>query len=281
MTIMTPTSGEDGVLFVHMTLEAEAGDAQATVATSDRKSRGLRSRFLRALVGGALLAIISSGGLVSYELLRPADAEAPAPVVVDVSRWRGDPGAVYDRVPITPTPSPVPTPSPIPIPPAIDSSPYQLTIDSIGVNAPVVAKGVDAYGVPVVPLNSWQVAWYTFSAQPGTGGNAVFAGHVTWGGRAVFYSLNKLTPGAVIRVSDNDGNSYVYTVTESFTVSESDPNAAAQVMGPTASDIITLITCDGEFYYTGDPVFNGSYTNRRIIRAALTSSNLVAAASSG
>jgi LPXTG-site transpeptidase (sortase) family protein len=135
--------------------------------------------------------------------------------------------------------------------------------------------------VPVVPLNGWQVAWYTFSAQPGTGGNAVFAGHVTWGGRAVFYSLNKLAIGDTIRVSDNNGNSFVYTVNESFSVAETDPNAAAEVMGPTSSDIITLITCDGEFYYTGDPVFNGSYTARRIIRAVLTSSNLVSVASSG
>lgn len=263
-----------------MTLEAEAGDVQAMAGTSG-KSRGLRARLLRALFGMALLGIVASAGVVSYELLRPAEAEAPVPVVVDVGRWHGDPGVVYDRVPITPTPSPVPTPAPTPVPPAIDSSPYQLTIDSIGVNAPVVAKGVDANGVPVVPLNGWQVAWYTFSAQPGTGGNAVFAGHVTWGGRAVFYSLKTLAMGDRIQVNDNDGNSFVYTVSESFTVAESDPNAAAQVMGPTSSDIITLITCDGEFYYTGDPVFNGSYTARRIIRAALTSSSMVSAPSTG
>jgi LPXTG-site transpeptidase (sortase) family protein len=264
-----------------MTLEADAGDVQAMAGTSERKSRGLRARFLRALFGVGVLGIVASAGMVSYELMRPAEAEAPVPVVIDASRWHGDPGAVYDRIPITPTPSPVPTPGPTPVPPAIDSSPYQLTIDSIGVNAPVVAKGVDANRVPVVPLNGWQVAWYTFSAQPGTGGNAVFAGHVTWGGRAVFYSLNKLAIGDTIRVSDNNGNSFVYTVNESFSVAETDPNAAAEVMGPTSSDIITLITCDGEFYYTGDPVFNGSYTARRIIRAVLTSSNLVSVASSG
>jgi LPXTG-site transpeptidase (sortase) family protein len=146
-----------------------------------------------------------------------------------------------------------------------------MVIDRIGVNAPVVAKGMDANYVPVVPLNSYQVAWYTFSAQPGTGGNAVFAGHVTWSGRAVFYNLNQLAAGDLIHVKKPDGQSYTYAVTESFTVSEDDPGAPSRVMGPTASDMITIITCDGEFYYTGDPVFRGSYTNRRVIRATLSS----------
>jgi LPXTG-site transpeptidase (sortase) family protein len=150
-----------------------------------------------------------------------------------------------------------------------------MTIRRIGVDAPVVAKGLDANRVPVVPLNSYQVAWYTFSAQPGTGGNAVFAGHVTWSGRAVFYSLDQLVVGDTVQLDTENGDQFTYTVTEAYTVDEHDPNAPL-VMAPTSTDVITIITCDGEFYYTGDPVFLGSYTGRRIVRAALTSHNLVA-----
>ena len=69
-----------------------------------------------------------------------------------------------------------------------------MVIDSIGVNAPVVPEGLTADDVPIMPLNAYDVAWYTFTAQPGTGGNAVFAGHVTWNGLAVFYYLNEVSP---------------------------------------------------------------------------------------
>ncbi len=238
-----------------------------------------RPWLVRGLLGSGLLGIAAAVGLLCYHFLQSTGdqppAEAAAGAAVNVGRWQHDPGAVYDRAPVTPTPSPVPTPAVTPVPPAPDTTPYQMTIERIGVDAPVVAKGLDANRVPIVPLNSWQVAWYTFSAQPGTGGNAVFAGHVTWSGRAVFYSLDKLVQGDVIHIRAQTGDSFTYIVTESYTVSETDPNAPAQVMGPTSSDVITIITCDGEFYYTGDPVFNGSYTQRRVVRAALTSQILV------
>jgi hypothetical protein len=38
-------------------------------------------------------------------------------------------------------------------------------------------------------------------------------------------------------------------------------------MSPTGSDVMTIITCDGTRYYTGDPVFGHDYTERRVIRA--------------
>lgn len=232
-----------------------------------------------ALCGLVLIAIVSCGSLLSYEVLRPA-AGADAPAVMDVRRWQGDLGAVYDRTPVTPTPSPIPSPSPTPVPPPPESVPYQLVISRIGVNAPVVAKGLDANRVPIVPLNSYQVAWYTFSAQPGTGGNAVFAGHVTWNGRAVFYSLDQLVAGDAIKIDDQAGDELTYTVTDSYMVSDNDANALS-VMGPTPDDVITIITCDGTYYHTGDPIFGGAYTARRIVRASLTSEHMAAAVSVG
>lgn len=256
--------------------DAEVRRPRGDETGSGTRVTRIRRRVSLALAGMALLGIVFSAGLLSYEVMRPAEPEAPASVAVNVGRWRGDPGAVYDRTPITPTPSPTPPPTPRPVPPALETIPYQMTIDRIGVNAPVVAKGMDANRVPIVPLNSYQVAWYSFSAQPGTGGNAVFAGHVTWSGRAVFYSLDLLALGDVIRLDAGNGDQFTYTVTEAYTVAEDDPEAP-KVMGPTSNDVITIITCDGEFYYTGDPVSRGSYTGRRIVRAELTSRNVVAA----
>jgi LPXTG-site transpeptidase (sortase) family protein len=157
-----------------------------------------------------------------------------------------------------------------------------MVIETIGVDAPVGVYGLDANSIPQVPLNAAEVAWYDFSAQPGTGGNAVFAGHVTWSGRAVFYSLNQLVAGDTVRLRGEDGTELLYTVSDSFLVDPDDPNALA-VMGPASADMITIISCDGDFYYTGDPVFRGDYTNRRVVQATLTSKNLVSAgeASSG
>jgi hypothetical protein len=38
-------------------------------------------------------------------------------------------------------------------------------------------------------------------------------------------------------------------------------------MLPAPGDVLTIITCDGTRYYTGDPVFGHDYTERRVIRA--------------
>ena len=144
-----------------------------------------------------------------------------------------------------------------------------MTIDKIGVSAPVVTEGMDANQVPIVPLEGDVVAWYDFTAQPGTAGNAVFAGHKTWNGPAIFYGLDQLQRGDTIRLTGDDGAELDYTVTDSFTVNENDPNAVS-VMAPTNSAVMTIITCDGTRYYTGDPVFGHDYTERRIIRAEPT-----------
>ena len=63
--------------------------------------------------------------------------------------------------------------------------------------------------------------------------------------------------------------SFCTQVTESFTVDEDDPDGV-KVMLPSPLDIVTIITCDGTRYYTGDPVFGHDYTERRVMRAART-----------
>jgi LPXTG-site transpeptidase (sortase) family protein len=153
-----------------------------------------------------------------------------------------------------------------PIEPPLRDAAYRIVIDRIGVNASVFTYGLDANRVPEVPLNGSDVAWYNFSDRPGTGSNAVFAGHVTWGGSAVFYKLDEVQVGDQIALRGDNGVELTYTVSESFLVDPEDPNALS-VMSPTDKDVITLITCGGSFYYTGDPVFNGDYTHRRIVRA--------------
>jgi LPXTG-site transpeptidase (sortase) family protein len=188
-------------------------------------------------------------------------------------------GSIYDRpVPATPGPTRITTPTPVvvtqppapPLPPPVAvSTPFRLIIDRLGINAPVGVYGLDARQIPEVPLNGREVAWYKFSAEPGRGSNAVFGGHVTWNGRAVFYNLNDLVAGDRIVIDRQDGSRLHYTVTDSFLVDARDPNSVS-VMSPTSNDVVTLITCGGASYYVGG-TFRYDYTHRLIVRAAFTS----------
>jgi LPXTG-site transpeptidase (sortase) family protein len=222
---------------------------------------GRRTRARVLLIGLALLAVVAAivgGGYIHYQT---AQSDDPIAAVEELTDDRSD-----RRVPSTSSPSPTPAPTSAPSPPFANQS-FRIAIDNIGVDAPVVPEGMDEESVPLVPLNGYEVAWYDFTAQPGTPGNAVFAGHKTWSGEAVFYNLDHLQVGDIVRLrGENDGVELVYRVTDSFTVSEDDPNAV-QVMFPSPLDIVTIITCDGTRYYTGDPTFGHDYTERRVVRA--------------
>ncbi|MDO8616317.1 MAG: class F sortase [Dehalococcoidia bacterium] len=214
-------------------------------------------------VGGTALcagAVLLAVGLY-YTFNGNDGAHPPRSLALESGR---DPGGIYDVPSLAPTPSPAPS---APAPPLRDA-PFRLVIPKIAVDAAVLTYGLDANSVPEVPLNAQEVAWYDFSARPGTGGNAVFAGHVTWNGAAVFYRLDELAAGDQVVLRGEDGTELAYTVTDTFLVDPNDPSSLS-VMGATESDVITIITCGGTFFYTGDPVFNGDYTNRRIVRAGL------------
>lgn len=151
------------------------------------------------------------------------------------------------------------------------SQTYRMIIEKIGVDAPVATYGLDENRIPVVPTGpdaSEVVAWYDFSARPGTNGNAVFAGHVTWNGEAVFYNLSTLQAGDIIRLLDDSGTEVTYRVTSNFSVDPNDPEAV-KTIHPTEEDVLTIVTCGGSYFETGDPVLGGDYTERIIIRADL------------
>lgn len=164
------------------------------------------------------------------------------------------------------------------IDPPVESGPplnevYRMIIETIGVDAPVATYGLDEQAVPVVPTGpdaQQVVAWYDFSAKPGTGSNAVFAGHVTWNGDAVFRNLDKLQEGDVVKLRDNQGAEIVYRVKSNVAVDPNDPESV-KVMYPTEKDEVTLITCGGDYFETNDPIAGGDYTQRIIIKADLVS----------
>jgi LPXTG-site transpeptidase (sortase) family protein len=228
-------------------------------------TKRLRARKTLTILGPAVLVIVALGAFAAYALSSSGDAPPAAVFEANVTQSGPVPLEEATSIPARVVTA-APTPSPVPTAP-LSGQTFRLEIDKIGVNAPVVPEGMDENAVPIVPLNGYEVAWYDFTAQPGTPGNAVFAAHKTWAGEAVFYNLDDLQVGDVVRIiGDSDGTQLTYRVTDSFTVREDDPNGV-QVMFPSPEDIVTIITCDGTRYYTGDPVFGHDYTERRVIRA--------------
>jgi sortase A len=139
----------------------------------------------------------------------------------------------------------------------------RLVIPKIGVDAPVVTLGVDAQGVMQSPKTAFEVGWYNFTAQPGTGGNAVFSGHVDFAsvGPAVFWHLRDLGPGDLVQVRLADGTTYQYVVVSS-TSYPGDDAPIADIVGPTGKDSVTIITCTGTFNRDVH-----QYSHRLVVRA--------------
>lgn len=162
----------------------------------------------------------------------------------------------------TPTPGPSPTPD-AQFPPGSTAPITRIIIPSAEINAPIVVKGVDAAGVMLAPDNAYDVAWYDFSAQPGFGGNAVFAGHVDYVnvGPAVFWNLKDLNPGDIIEVQQADGTSIKYAVNfkQQYDAASAPVN---EIVGPTPRESVTLITCSGTFNSA-----TSQYDQRLIVRA--------------
>ncbi len=203
---------------------------------------------LVTLAGASYLIFDSLTGGSNYNGIGDAEAFGP-------------PVALYQ--------TPVPPPTAQPSPTAERSAPLaRITIPRFNVDAPVIVLGIDENGVMEAPEDPWDAAWYDFTARPGEGSNAVFSGHVDWTfengpAGAVFWDLKNLVLGDVISVELVDGASYSYSVISREQV---DPNNVDinRIVGPTAEEYITLITCGGQF----DPV-TGHYPNRTIVRAEL------------
>jgi len=211
-----------------------------------------------SFVGG--VALLTAG----FFVLNGSGDDRPTAPLVDVSTQdlRLSTAALTTASPATPTPRPAPP---------LGDQPYNFVIEKLKVDAPVITLGLDANAVPEVPTGSDAakvVAWYNFSAKPGTGSNAVFAGHVTWFGAAVFYNLTSIQKGDVIKLRSTDGTELRYTVDSVYDVDPADPNSL-KVMQGTDKDALTIITCDGAFTDTGDPVFGGEYSSRLVVRAYL------------
>ncbi|MFE1336256.1 class F sortase [Streptomyces sp. NPDC058733] len=153
------------------------------------------------------------------------------------------------------------------------AAPQRIDIPDLGVQAPVVGRGLDAEGAIDPPPfdQAAVVGWYTGGAAPGAAGTALMVGHVDTETRpAVFYKLSSLKPGRTVRVVRADGRVAEFTV-DDVEVVPRDHFDARRAYGPRLPGRaeLRLITCGGTFDRA-----TRSYTANVIVSAYLTGARL-------
>ncbi|MFB7834721.1 MULTISPECIES: class F sortase [unclassified Streptomyces] len=161
----------------------------------------------------------------------------------------------------------------VPLPPARDPlaplEPRRVEIPSLGIAAPVVARGLDSTGAIDPPPYEMPhtVGWFGAGTRPGAAGPALLVGHVDTATRpAVFYGLSAARPGAKVRVTRTDGSVAEFTV-DDVQVYPRESFDASKVYGardPHRAEL-RLITCGGTF----DRGAN-AYTANVVVSAYLT-----------
>ncbi|MER5761606.1 class F sortase [Streptomyces sp. NPDC002082] len=135
--------------------------------------------------------------------------------------------------------------------PLAPAAPARVDVPSLGVQAPVIVRDLDAKGAIEPPPyeNPGTVGWWRGGAQPGTAGTALLVGHVdTRSKPAVFYGLSSAKTGDKIRVVRADGSVAEFTI-EDVRVHERADFDPAKAYGPKVRGRaeLRLVTCGGTY----------------------------------
>jgi len=146
--------------------------------------------------------------------------------------------------------------------------PRQITIPSLGVDAPVDIVGLIGDGKVEVPTDVLRTGWYQYSQVAGAStGSTVVVGHKDGvrQGAGAFYNLGDLQLGDRIVVTTEDGQRLRYEVVarESF---DKEVVPLAELFSGAGPHRLTLITCGGPFDAT-----TLGYTDNVVITAVAIS----------
>jgi len=155
---------------------------------------------------------------------------------------------------------------PVPAPPPIDATaPTWISVPDLAIDAAVIPMHMGADNLLPVPDNGSVVAWYSYGARLGDGGNAVLAGHVDWDARpGAFWRLRNARPGQVITLYGKAGRAYDYRVEWAKSFAEDAADGLAALSPSSVGTTLTLITCTGRF-----DARTRAYEDRHVVRATL------------
>jgi sortase (surface protein transpeptidase) len=144
------------------------------------------------------------------------------------------------------------------------SSPKTIIIPKLNLQTSIESVGLDNQGRMDVPKDPNNVGWYNLGTVPGSVGSAVIDGHLdTKTGPAVFYKLNTLSRGDVIKIIDDKNQTAEFTVTGK--ISYNDDNFPIDtVFSKNDTQRLNLITCDGVFNKQKQ-----NYSNRLVVFSVL------------
>ncbi|MFJ3978843.1 class F sortase [Streptomyces sp. NPDC090021] len=153
--------------------------------------------------------------------------------------------------------------------PVAGSLPQRVDVPSMGIQAPVVSRGLDKDGaIDPPPYDSpGTVGWWGQGVQPGAVGTALMVGHVdTRSKPAVFYGLSSVQPGDKVRVVRADGSVAEFTI-EDVRVYERAAFDAHRAYGPRVRGRaeLRLVTCGGTYDKAAK-----EYTANVVVSAYLT-----------
>lgn len=162
---------------------------------------------------------------------------------------------------VLPNPTGYSTPTTV-LPVGSGCVPSRLSVSSVGIDGEqVVAMGTNAQGQIYPPPKT--TMWYDKSAQLGTNGRTVIAGHVTYDGPDEFYDLDQVRIGAPIDITCTDGRNVTYTVTNKRSELKTKVTTDQQVWGGSSSSVLVLITCD-----KNSPIIGQHHLNNYVVWAA-------------
>lgn len=245
---------------------AAAGAAGGTAAGGAAGGAGGSTGLLAG--AGAAAAALAVALAALFFMLTGDETPPPAEALADTPTPTATATATATRAPTqapTPTPTPSPAPSPTPRTVVLNSPAARVAIGELAVDAPVTVKGLLPDKTMASPDSITEVAWYDFTARPGSPGNAVFSGHVIGpnGEPGVFANLRLLEPGDTLDVQLENGVIVRYRVTSSAVYSLAGIPMDDVLRLGAKEEMATFITCDG-------PFIGGSYQSRLVVQGVRT-----------
>lgn len=126
--------------------------------------------------------------------------------------------------------------------------PKYIKIDKLGINAVILAMGVDSKNKLEAPNNIYNAGWYNGSSRPGESGGMLLEGHSGIGNYpGIFGHLDNLNKGDTIQVVRGDNKVFTYKVVDKkiFDVKKVDMGSMMVSKNPDKPGL-NLITCFGE-----------------------------------